>query len=373
MTSNPKDPTPILALLDGGANCNLISNRRAILSQVEPKIEEGNIKFGNDSTNMITQSVMLEITAKQGLISFTFKAKFFICELSEDMIIGRPTLNSTGLIHLYITEGDVSPNPFAVHSSIIIETMDDKLGELDEDDDVERFVEPAFDQNTVNLWEKFSESLGISSEELFNLIYWAASQTEIDSQDLLRNASKYVSQLPSQYVRFRRSDLEIERKSDSRAPWKELNKAVYTIQNALNSVWDIANRGIAKFRPMHIPFDWSKYKAVRVNAQHLNEPMSNALKDLLNGFESKGLIADIPREKVDALTTISPLMVYPKKDPTKYRLLWDGKRSGVNAASLPISKLPCDPLGHLCQLRVCWVDGRRHSSLVHFLWLNKAK
>ncbi len=337
-TSNPKDPPLMMALLDGGANCNLISNSRARYLSVEPAREEGNIKFGNDSKNMITSSLTLDILVRYEGIKFVFQSKFFVCNCSEDLIIGRPTLNSTGLIHLYITEADVAPNPFVVNSvssKIIIDILDDQTGEHNDEDVISS--ELAFDQDTENLWVRFCSDLGVDPDVLFDLIDWSARNTEIPVKTLLKNCSHFVSQMPKQYKRTRRDDLLIERKSHPDAPWKPLNKAIFILQNALNSVWDIANRGIAKFRPLHIPFDWDKYKPVRVNAQNLNEPMSAALKDLLNGFEAKGLVVDVPRDVLDSLTTISPLMVYPKKDPTKYRLLWDGKRSGVNQASLPIS------------------------------------
>jgi hypothetical protein len=131
-TMNPKDPpTLIQALLDGGANCNLISNSRAKSLAIVPHIEEGNIKFGNTSSCSISHSLFLDLTANYNDIQFTFHAKFFICNCAEDIIIGRPTLNSTGLIHLFVTVGDVAPNPFEVHN-ISIEIMDDQSGELDD-------------------------------------------------------------------------------------------------------------------------------------------------------------------------------------------------------------------------------------------------
>lgn len=332
---NPKDPPALIqALLDGGANCNLISNSRAKSLAIVPHVEEGSIKFGNTSSCSITHSLFLELTANYNDIQFTFHAKFFICNCPEDIIIGRPTLNSTGLIHLYVTVGDVAPNPFEVHN-IDIEIMDDQSGELDDSEIIPD--EPAFCADTEDLWIHFCSLLGTEPDVFFDVLDWSARNTEISVNEILQDFSKILSQMPPHYKRNRRADLVIERKSHLNAPWKSLNKAIFILQNALNSVWDVENRGIAKFRPMHIPFDWDKYKPVRVNAQNLNQPMSEALKHLLDGFESKKLVVDVPREILDSLTTISPLMVYPKKDPTKYRLLWDGKRSGVNQASRPIS------------------------------------
>jgi hypothetical protein len=335
-TSNPKDPPPLLALLDGGANCNLISNSRARLMQEATSFEEGNITFGNDSRVTITHSLLLDVTAKYEEFQFTFQAKFFICPCSEDMIIGRPTLNTTGLIHLYITD-ECAPNPFpfAVNSSnIVIELEEDASGELEEEPVAPS--EPAFDLDTEDLWESYSNTLGIPYSIMFDLIDWFARNTSHPLHKLLSSPQEYLELLPKDYkkpcVAFK-----VERESHPDAPWKELNRAVFILQNAFNYVWDIQNRGIAKFRPMHIPFDWNKYKAVRVNAQNLNEPMSLALKTLLDDFESKELIEDVPPEKLATLTTISPLMIHPKKEPNKHRLLWDGKRSGVNQGSLPMS------------------------------------
>ena len=160
--SNPKDPPYILlALLDGGANCNLISNSRARSLQISPQKEEGKIQFGNSSDDTITESLWLRITAKYEEIKFTFEAKFLICSCSEDLLLGRPTLNSTGLIHLYITD-EVSPNPFScntVNSNVIIEILDDSVGELDEVSEVS--AGPAFLEETQNLWIIYSSSLGI--------------------------------------------------------------------------------------------------------------------------------------------------------------------------------------------------------------------
>lgn len=327
-----------MALLDGGANCNLISNSRARSLHIVPQIEEGNIRFGNASQNKITHSLFLALTAKYNEVTFTFHEKYFICDCPEDIIIGRPTLNSTGLIHLYISGCDVAPNPFELHaysSDISIEILDDQVGELNDDEVLPE--EPAFCDDTEDLWIHFCSLIKSEPDVLFNVLDWCARNTDVPVKKILSEFNNFSSQMPVEYKRIRRSDLVIERKSHPNAPWKSLNKAIFILQNALNSVWDISNRGIAKFRPMLIPFDWSAYKPVRVNAQNLNEPMSKALRELLDGFEAKSLVVDVPKEDLDTLTTISPLMVYPKKDPLKYRLLWDGKRSGVNRASLPIS------------------------------------
>ena len=325
-----------MALLDGGANCNLISNSRARSIQLVPTLEDGKITFANDSRSTITHSLLLNVTAKYEEIKFTFQAKFFICPCSEDLILGRSTLNATGLIHLYITE-DVAPNPFkptASVSNVVIEIVDDQSGELD--DAVVPHPEPAFQDSTPNLWIPYCSSLGIPYEIFFDLIDWFARHSTVPLHKLLKAPHEFINCLPKGYKRPS-VDLKIVRKPHKNAPWMEVNKAVSIIQNAFNYMWDIENRGIAKFRPMHIPFDWDSYKAVRVNAQNLNGPLSDALWKLLEGFEKKQLIEDVPPDKIGTLTTISPLMIHPKKDPTKHRLLWDGKRSGVNRASLPLS------------------------------------
>jgi hypothetical protein len=163
---NSKDPpNALLALLDGGANCNLISNSRAKSLDIVPQVVEGNIKFGNTSSCHITHSLLLDLTANYNDIQFTFRANFFICNCPEDLIIGRPTLNSTGLIHLYVTVGDVAPNPFEVHN-IDIEIMDDQSGELD-DSEICR-DEPAFCEDTENLWTHFCSLLNTEPDTFFD-------------------------------------------------------------------------------------------------------------------------------------------------------------------------------------------------------------
>ena len=176
-TSNPKDPPVVLALLDGGANCNLISNSRARSIQLVPTLEDGKITFANDSRSTITHSLLLNVTAKYQDIKFTFQAKFFICPCSEDLILGRSTLNATGLIHLYITD-DVAPNPFkptASVSNVVIDIVDDQSGELD--DAIVPHPEPAFHDSTPNLWIPYCSSLGIPYEIFFDLIDWFARHT----------------------------------------------------------------------------------------------------------------------------------------------------------------------------------------------------
>ena len=62
---------PVLALLDGGANCNLISNRRARYLSFEPTREEGNIKFGNElATDEAIVDVAKEAMVHDNIVAF---------------------------------------------------------------------------------------------------------------------------------------------------------------------------------------------------------------------------------------------------------------------------------------------------------------
>jgi hypothetical protein len=47
--------------------------------KIAPQIEEGRIHIGNASKDLISESLLLRITAKYEEIKFTFEAKFLIC------------------------------------------------------------------------------------------------------------------------------------------------------------------------------------------------------------------------------------------------------------------------------------------------------
>lgn len=182
-----------------------------------PTLEDGKITFANDSRSTITHSLLLNVTAKYEEIKFTFQAKFFICPCSEDLILGRSTLNATGLIHLYITE-DVAPNPFkptASVSNVVIEIVDDQSGELD--DAVVPHPEPAFQDSTPNLWIPYCSSLGIPYEIFFDLIDWFARHSTVPLHKLLKAPHEFINCLPKGYKRPS-VDLKIVRKSHKNAP-----------------------------------------------------------------------------------------------------------------------------------------------------------
>lgn len=351
LNSNPKDPPVIVALLDGGANCNILSNSRAKLLQLDFDVEQGGITFGNCGKESTSKSVILTLKATHGEISFVFSAKFFIVpRASQDLIIGRPTLNSTGLIHLYVDDTDCSPNPFLAEvnaHSIKIEDIDYPDADSEGEDSVA--VDPeivSFNKDTACLWTEYAKSIDCDVETLFKAMDWFARNTTRPISEFFPDICNVILHLPKGY-KIPECLLTIERLPHKDAPFLEINKAVWLIQNALASVWDIENRGIAKYRDMHIPFDEENYVPVRVNAQVLNEPMTEALKRYLDSEQSRGTVEDVPSETLATLTTISPMYLIPKSKPNTHRLIVDSKRSHVNKYSLKISGPAPDATEHL--------------------------
>lgn len=349
LTSNPKDPPSIDALLDPGANCNIISNSRARLLHLVLDQERGEIKFpiGGES---ISESVVLALRVSQGDISFVFTAKFFVIpNANQELLIGRPTLNATGLIHLFIDD-TCSPNPFLADVNVHeIKIEDIDYPNADSEGEDEPDVDPkviAFNDDTPCLWSEYADTVGCDLPTLFTAMDWFARHSSSPISEFFPEISKVLLQVPKDY-HMPPCTVRIERLPHKNAPYLEINKAVSLIQNALATVWDIANRGIAKYREMHIPFDEKNYVAVRVNAQVLNPPMTEALQNYLKVEEARGTIEDVPPEVLATLTTISPMYMIPKSKPNTHRLIVDSHRSNVNKYSLKISGPAPDANEHI--------------------------
>jgi hypothetical protein len=129
----------------------------------------------------------------------------------------------------------------------------------------------------------------------------------------------------------------------------ELNKAVEVITNALNIIWDIKNIGIAKFRDLEVDFDIDQFKKLHKKqiVQSLNEPMSRYLEEFLTRLRLRNMLRKVPLEEMSDLITVSTAYLIPKHVPGKFRFIVDMLKSGVNAATRPISYPTPDLHEHL--------------------------
>jgi hypothetical protein len=332
----PKDPTN--ALFDTGANCNIISS-----SFVDEHFNDQlsistsrRVKFANKTKSEFCPLISLSFEIEHSGIFKSFSSEFLVCkDICEIVILGRPFLDMSGLMHLCITENTAS-NPFQdVFNRIEIEHIDDKDGEDDSDAFQPLESEKAFDKKTYDIWEDFANQFQLSPVQFFNAIAWASLNTKIKISEILERMDE-VKQLSGEFNTepFERSDIVIERKWHKDAPYPEVNKAVHTIMNHFNFVWDRKRLGLANFRGMNIKFHWDQFRAKRMNPQNLNEPMTAALSAEMEKFESAGLIEDVPREDIEkGVVAISPMDLIPKPTPGKFRCVTDFKRSGVNDAS----------------------------------------
>ena len=156
-SKNPKDP-PLntQALFDTGANCNILNKKfeywihesNCFLGQSQKRI-----KFANKSTSELCANVRLSFDIEHHGIRCQFEADFLVCEIAEEVIFGRNLLDETGLLHLIITD-KTSPNPFEIVdtvSQLAIDHLDDKDGE-GEDVELTECIEPAFSEDTCDLW-----------------------------------------------------------------------------------------------------------------------------------------------------------------------------------------------------------------------------
>jgi hypothetical protein len=261
-----------------------------------------------------------------------FETEFLICNISEAIIIGRPFLDHSGLMHLLITP-DTAPNPFDCNQ-VTVEHLASINDDEDEDVIEKQFETPtAFDEETEDIWEIFAQHHGVDSQELFRLIHYAAMETTIQISKIIHKLDEIKAIIPKSYS-FECDDLLIERKYNAHAPWKEVNKAVFRIQNIFNSIWNIRRLGLANFSPLEIDFDWDSYKAPRMNCQNLNPMMRSALEEEWKIFTEAGLMEEIPAEELTSKTiAFSPQDIIKKKETNKFRCVTDYKRSLINKHS----------------------------------------
>ena len=188
-SKNPKDPPQ--ALLDTGANCNLISSDYASHNFDKDIIENSmptrRIKFANKSRSETCKQLNLNFDIDQNGVIKCFNAEFLVCpDLCENVILGRPFLDSSGLTHLCITSS-TAPNPFEPSiNQIVIEHLDDKDGEGED------AIEPdqdlvSFDVDTSDIWIDFAAQFQLTPTEFFNAIAWAATNTKIKISEILDN------------------------------------------------------------------------------------------------------------------------------------------------------------------------------------------
>lgn len=139
--------------------------------------------------------------------------------------------------------------------------------------------------------------------------------------------------LPNGY-QVTKDDIIIQRHTSIHAAWKEVNKAVFAIQNAFNTIWNIRRLGLANFDQMIIDFDWEGYKQIRMNPQKFNRIMRTALKSELKIFEGAMLIEDVPPADMTAgRIELSPMDLIKKTTPNKFHCITDFKQSTVNKYS----------------------------------------
>ena len=170
-SKNPKDPTFIVlnALLDTGANCNVISNRFSTFLTLETNSKR-RIRFANTGNSQEASMCSVSFQIEHSNTILEFIAEFYCCDIVEDIILGNPFLKETGLVYLCLA--DSADNPFLPKVNTLEELVTDVEGECEE---VDSSHENAFDDDTENPWICFATTLGISSmESLFKVIVYYA-------------------------------------------------------------------------------------------------------------------------------------------------------------------------------------------------------
>jgi hypothetical protein len=336
---NPKDPTfQALALFDSGANCNIINKKfseclELDLASIKPAKR---IKFANKSKSELCSTILLYFEIEHDNQRCRFGAEFLICELAEEVIFGRGLLDDTGLMHLIITN-HTFPNPFELSAnSVSIVHLDDKDGEEGDDDITDsQSLPPAFSGDTADIWLGFAEQYGLDVEGLFNVTAWAALNSDFKIGEILNRIEdiKILMKDPLA-VAFERSDLHVERPPHKNAPYPEVNKAVHSIMNAFNVVWDKRRLGLAKFRGLKINFNRQLFRPRKIKSQNLNPVMQGVLSKELSVFTDAGLMSEVSKDEIESGNIVlSPMDLIPKPTPGKYRVITDFNRSGVNDAS----------------------------------------
>lgn len=266
-----------------------------------------------------------------------FEGVFLVADIAEDIILGRTLLDSTGLLHLCITDA-TAPNPFTTDaqctSSIQIDHFDDTVGEGEDPPPQCPTSEPAYDMDTEDIWVGFAIQFDVTPSQLFSFMAWAAIETTEKIATIFDNFRTLYPSMPKDY-RFETSDIKVPRNAHPNAPHKEVNKAVHTITNTFNTVWDIKRLGLSRLRSLRIIFNWLKFKPRKIKAQSLNEVMTEALTKEMGVFIDAGLMEKVPLEDLkEGIITVSPLDLIAKPPSSegvaRYRVITDMKRSGVN-------------------------------------------
>ncbi len=336
---NPKDP-PVQAnaLFDTGANCNIISKKKfsdLIGDNILSSAPSRRIRFPDNSKSESCPVAILSFTIVNNGQLCQFEEEFLVCLIAEDIIFGRNLLDTTGLLHLVITHR-TAPNPFEQSlNNITFEHLDDRFD--DEDDLGSPIVDElpsAFDSDTPDIWLPFAAQFGLDTQGLFRTLAWAALHSDLKIGDLLENIEAIKKMmLDFSGNPFEKSDLQIERKAHEDAPYPEVNKAVFTIMNTFNIVWDKRRLGLAKFRGLKISINRSVFRPRKIKPQNLNVPMQEALSKELAVFVNAGLLSTISQEELNSGEMIvSPMDIIPKPTPGKFRIITDCNRSGLNDA-----------------------------------------
>ena len=334
------------ALLDTGANCNVISNRFSTSLILETNSKR-RIRFANTGNSQEATMCTVAFQIEHCDIILEFVAEFFCCDIVEDIILGNPFLKKTGLVYLCLA--DSAGNPFLPKVNTLEELVTDVDGECEE---VESSHENAFDDTTENPWICFATTVGISSmEELFNVIVYYALHTKFPIGEFCTRSAQ-VLELMREFgdFSFVRAKIPFMKRSfHEDAPFKELNKAVEIITNAINMIWDISNIGVAKFRDMTVDFDMEAFKRThkKQNVQSLNDPMSRYLEDFLARLRSRNMLRKVPPEEMADRITVSTGYLISKHVVGKFRFIVDLLKSGVNGATRPISYPAPDLHEHL--------------------------
>ena len=324
------------ALFDTGANCNIINKNFEI--RLDANCKSGSkrrIRFANKSTSELCAVAKFQFDVEHEGSRRRFEAEFIICEIAEEIIFGRQLLDDTGLLHLVITE-KTSPNPFEnvdIVSQLAIDHLDDKDGE-GEDANVTEYIEPAFREDTCDLWIPFASQYDVDPQTLFRLVAWAALNTQFKIGEILQRIDEIKILMPHDSVPFVKTDLHIERRYHKDAPYPEVNKAVYIVMNAFNIVWDKRRLGLANFRGLKINFNRNNFRPRKIKPQNLNPTMQAALSKELSVFIEAGLLSTVlPEDMESGDVVVSPMDIIPKPTPNKFRLITDCNRSGLNDAS----------------------------------------
>ena len=333
------------ALLDTGANCNVISQRFKESLQVVDKHTK--ITFANKENSEMASLCNISFCIEHDDLNLNFQAEFFICNIAEDIILGNPFLKRTGVIYLCLN--GAAANPFRPQLNHVEELFGDEDGEFET---VKVGEGVAFDPDTIDLWEQFAVDCGLrNAEEFFIVLVYFALHTKLpigEFQDHIVAVLKLMGNISDHA--FVRSDMSyMKRAFHTAAPFKELNKAVEVITNAVNMIWDVGNIGIAKFRPLVVDFDLGKFKKLhkKQNVQSLNEPMSKYLGEFLSRLRLKNMMRKVPVDEIQDLVTVSSAYLIPKHTAGKYRFIVDMLKSGINEATRPTSYPTPDLHEHL--------------------------